>query len=304
MRSVDPILRYSQMSTARIDMPANPSTSDVSRSRPVTRRQPQLGWVHVNLTEFWQARELLWFYAVRDIKVKYKQTLLGAAWAVLQPVLTMVVFSVFLGGLAGISTPGVPYPVFTLCALLPWQLFSYALVNSSLSLVNNADVLRKVYFPRLILPVASVIAGLVDFAISFAVLLGVMVWFGVWPGPAVFVLPFMVVFVLGVALAVGLWLSAVNVRYRDVRYAIPFLAQIWMFVTPVLYPASLVQERWRLIYSLNPMAGVVEGFRWALLGQPAPEFGMLMASGTATLALLLGGLYYFRRTERNFADLV
>jgi lipopolysaccharide transport system permease protein len=275
-----------------------------ARSKPTVRRQAKSGWVAVDFRELWESRELLLFYAVRDIKVRYKQTMLGATWAVLQPVLTMVVLSIFLGRLAGISVPGVPYPVFILCGVLPWQLFSYALTQSSLCLVNDAEVLRKVYFPRLILPIASVIAGLVDFAIAFAVLIVVLLYFGVVPGPAVVALPALMVFALVAALSAGFWLSAVNVRYRDVRYVIPFLAQILMFVTPVAYPATLVKPEWRLVYGLNPMAGVVEGFRWALLDQPPPSLDTLLASIAVTVALFVGGVFYFRRTERDFADLI
>jgi lipopolysaccharide transport system permease protein len=272
--------------------------------RPVVRRQARPGWVAINFTELWQYRELLVFQAVRDIKVRYKQTLLGAAWAILQPVLTTVVFSIFFGRLAGISAEGLPYPVFAFCALLPWQLFAYALTHSSNSLVDNAHVLTKVYFPRLIIPLAAVMASLVDFAIAFLVLAGIMVYYGIVPGWAVITLPLFILLAVTAALAVGLWLSALNVKYRDIRHTIPFLAQLWLLVTPVAYSSSLVPPQWRAIYGVNPMVSVVEGFRWALLSQSPPPGAMLAVSAAATAALLVGGLFYFRRLEKTFADVV
>jgi lipopolysaccharide transport system permease protein len=273
-------------------------------TKPVLRRQPRTGWSSVNFSELWAARELLLFYAIRDIKVRYKQTILGAVWVLLQPLLTMLVLSLFLGRLAGLSVPGVPYPLFLLCGLLPWQLFAFALQQSGFSLVNEADVIRKVYFPRLILPIASVLAGLVDFGISSCVLIVALMFFGVMPGPGVLLLPLLVLLVILTALAAGFWLSAINVRYRDVRYTIPFLTQVLMFVTPVAYPASSVPERWRIIYGLNPMAGIVEGFRWALLRMPPPAMDTFIASIAAATVLLVSGVLYFRRLERDFADLI
>lgn len=270
----------------------------------VVRRRPRRGWVQIDLKELWHYRELLWFYAIRDIKVRYKQTFLGAAWAVLQPVLTMVVFSIFFGNLAGVPSDNVPYPIFTFCALLPWQLFAYALTQSSNSLVDNASVLTKVYFPRLVLPMAAVIAGLVDFAIAFVVLIGMMVYYGIYPGIAVLWLPVFVALAVAAALAVGLWLSALNVRYRDVKYTIPFLSQLWLFITPVAYPTSIVPAQWQALYGINPMAGVVEGFRWSLLDSANSPGPTLFVSALATVALLLGGLYFFRRMEKSFADVV
>jgi lipopolysaccharide transport system permease protein len=226
-------------------------------------------------------------------------------WAVLQPTLTMVVFSIFLGRLAGVPSNGIPYPLFALCALLPWQLFSYALTQSSNCLVQDAQVLTKVYFPRLILPLASVMAGLVDFAIAFVVLLGAMVFYRVAPTPTgLVVLPAFVLLALVSALAAGIWLSAINVKYRDVRYAIPFLTQLWLFVTPVAYPSSIVPASWLPVYSLNPMVGVVDGFRWALLGRAAPSILMLTVSTLVACMLLVGGLYYFTRSARQFADVI
>jgi lipopolysaccharide transport system permease protein len=271
--------------------------------RQVTRRQARPGWIAINFAELWQYRELLFFQALRDIKVRYKQTFLGAAWAILQPVLTMVVFSIFFGNLAGVPSDGVPYPVFAFCALVPWQLFAYALTHSSNSLVDSANVLTKVYFPRLILPLASVLAGLVDFVIACLALVGMMLYYSIVPGWAMLTLPLFTMLALAAALAVGLWLSALNVKYRDVRYTIPFLAQLWLFVTPVAYSSSLVPEKWQSIYGINPMAGVVDGFRWALLGKTPPG-PMLLVSVAATALLLLGGLFYFRRMEKTFADIV
>ncbi len=272
--------------------------------RPVVRRQANPGWVPINFAELWQYRELLSFLVIRDIKVRYKQTALGVAWAILQPVLTMVVFSIFFGRLAGVPSDGVPYPVFSFCALLPWQLFAYALTQSSNSLVQDAQMLSKVYFPRLIIPFASVVAGLIDFCIAFVVLVGIMCFYGIVPGRAMLTLPFFVLLALAAALAVGLWLSALNVKYRDIRYTLPFLAQFWLFITPVAYASSLVPPRWQAVYDLNPMVGVVEGFRWALLGKSAPPWSMLFVSVAATAIVLTGGLFYFRRMEKTFADVV
>ena len=271
---------------------------------PVVRRQARPGWVAIDFAELWQYRELLIFYAVRDIKVRYKQTLLGAAWAILQPVLTMVVFSIFFGKLAGVPSDGLPYPVFSFCGLLPWQLFAFALTQSSNSLVQNAHVLTKVYFPRLIIPFSSVIAGLVDFVISFVVLVGIMLYYDITPGWALITLPLFVVLALAAALSVGLWLSALNVKYRDVCYTIPFLSQFWLFVTPVAYSSSLVPSKWQAVYAINPMVGVVEGFRWALLGKSAPPGDMLIVSVAATAILLAGGLFYFARMEKTFPDII
>lgn len=270
----------------------------------VVRRQARPGWVAIDFTELWRYRELLVFQAIRDIKVRYKQTLLGAAWAILQPVMTMVVFSIFFGKLAKVPSDGIPYPLFAFCALLPWQLFVHALTYSSNSLVDNANVLTKVYFPRLILPFASVIAGLVDFAIAFVVLLGMMAYYGTVPGWAVLTIPLFTLITISAALSVGLWLSALNVQYRDIRYTLPFLAQLWLFVTPVAYSSSLVPPQWQVLYGINPMVGVVEGFRWALLGKSLPPGPMLMVSVGATVVLLVGGLFYFRRMEKTYADIV
>jgi lipopolysaccharide transport system permease protein len=252
----------------------------------------------------WAYRELLYFLTWRDIKVRYKQTLLGALWAVLQPVLTMVAFSIFFGRLAKMPSDGIPYPLFALSGLIPWQLFSYALTQSSNSVVTNKNLVSKVYFPRLIVPLAAVLSGLVDFAIAFAVLLVMLLRYGFTPGPALFAIPLAILLTVVTALAVGLWLSALNVRYRDVQYTIPFLTQFWMFVTPIAYPTSLIPQRFRLLYSVNPMSGVVECFRWALFGQTSASISSIAVSSVVVVIAFAGGLAYFRRVEKTFADLV
>jgi lipopolysaccharide transport system permease protein len=274
--------------------------------------QPQRGWVRIDLGELWGYRELVGFLALRDLKVRYKQSLLGAAWAVLQPLLTMLVFGALFGVLLGRdrlpTLEGVPYAVCTYCALVPWQLFARSVVSSGDSLVANQHLITKVYFPRLIAPIAPIFAALVDFALAFVVLLGMMALFGITPGPAVLALPLFVILAVAAALAVALWLSAANAIYRDVRQALPFFVQLWMFVTPVVYTtASVMTERpgWvRIVYGLNPMAGVVEGFRWALLGGAEPPWQVLAGSVLVTTGLLIGGMFFFRRLERTFADLV
>ena len=285
------------------------ATGSVSAALPVLEIVAGKHWVPLNLRELWEYRELLFFLAQRDIKVRYKQTVLGAAWALIQPFFTMVVFSVFFGHLGGIAgkLKGLPpeaYPVFLACGLVPWQLFSYALMQASTSIVSEQRLITKVYFPRVVVPLAAVLSGLVDFSVAFVLVLGMMVYYGITPTWGLLALPALVVFAVVSALAVGLWLSALNVQYRDFRYTIPFLTQIWMFVTPVAYPSELVPQAWRGLYGLNPMAGVVEGFRWALLGQEPPAGGLLWVSVASVLLLLVGGLYYFRRTEDTFADIV
>jgi lipopolysaccharide transport system permease protein len=256
------------------------------------------------LRDLWAYRELLYFLAWRDFKVRYKQTVLGAAWAIIQPLFTMVVFSIFFGYLGKIPSDGVPYPVFAYCALLPWSLFAHALNESSNSLVNNQGLITKVYFPRLIIPIAPLFVGLVDFVIAFVVLLGLMLFYGILPGFPLIAAPLFVLMAVVTALAVGMWLSALNVQYRDVRYTIPFLTQLWLFATPVAYPSSLLPEPWRSLYGLNPMAGVVEGFRWALLGRTTAPGPLIAVSCLAVIALLIGGLWYFNRMEQTFADVV
>jgi lipopolysaccharide transport system permease protein len=271
---------------------------------PVLHIRPSRGLVSLRLRDVWAYRELLYFLIWRDIKVRYKQTVLGAAWAILQPFLTMVVFSIFLGYLAGVPSDGIPYPLFAYCALLPWQLFANALAGSGNSIVANRQLITKVYFPRLVIPISAVLAGLVDFGIAFCVLLTMLFYYGIVPTMAAFTLPLFLLLAIATALAVGLWLSALNVQYRDVRYTIPFLIQFWLFATPIAYPSSLVPARWRAVYGLNPMAGVVEGFRWALLGTAQAPWALLTVSTVATIALLIGGLYYFRWMEKDFADVI
>jgi lipopolysaccharide transport system permease protein len=264
---------------------------------------PARGWVPVRLDELWEFRELLYFLVWREVRVRYKQTILGIGWAVLQPFMTMVVFSIFFGRLGRIETDGIPYPVFAFCALLPWQLFAFSLIESSNSVVANQRLLTKVYFPKLLLPLASVAVGMVDFAVSFGVLVALMAWYDIVPGISALSVPIWAVLAVATAVAASLWLSALNVRYRDVRYTLPFLTQLWLLSTPVAYPTSLVPEAWRPWYALNPMVGVVDGFRWALVGGAWPATTFLVSGGVVCVGLV-GGLFYFRRTERTFADLI
>ena len=266
--------------------------------------RPSTGWTGVSLRDLWAYRELLYFLAWRDIKVRYKQTALGVIWVVIQPLFAMLVFSVFFGRLAGMPSGGVPYPVFAFCALLPWQLFAHALTESSASLVTNQNLITKVYFPRLIIPLAPVLASLLDFLIAFGLLLGMLAYYRITPTLWVWTLPLFLLLAIALAIGVGLWLAALNARYRDVRYTIPFLTQIWLFATPIAYPSSLVPEPWRAWYGLNPMAGVVDGFRWALLGTADAPGGLMAVSAAVTLVILVSGVYYFRRTERTFADTI
>jgi len=281
--------------------------NDVGSGTPYVRGrlliEPAHGWQALELGDLWRYRELLYFLTWRDIKVRYKQTILGAAWAILQPLLTMLVFSVIFGQLAKLPSDGIPYPIFTYTALLPWQLFAFALTNSSNSLVGSQNLVSKVYFPRLVIPIASVLPGLVDFAISFAVLLGMMLYFQIPLTGRVLVLPVFLLLALATALGVGLWLSALNVEYRDIRYVVPFLTMFWQYATPVAYSSSLIPERWRLLYGLNPMTGVVEGFRWALLGK-GDVGGLLWISIIIIILLVITGLLYFKRMETTFADVI
>lgn len=261
------------------------------------------GWPSLRVAELWQYRELAYFLIWRDLKVRYKQTVLGAAWALIQPLFTMVIFSVFFGKLGRIPSDGVPYPLFSFAALLPWGFFSNALGQASNSLIGSSNLLTKVYFPRLVIPIASVLSGVVDFAIAFAFLIVMMFAYGTTPGAAVALVPFFFLLTVVASLGVALWLSALNVEYRDVRYVVPFLTQVWLFATPVAYPSSLLSEPWRTVYGLNPMVGVVDGFRWALLGAAAPGAEILVSAGVS-LALVVTGAYYFRRMEGTFADVV
>jgi lipopolysaccharide transport system permease protein len=286
------------------DLSAAVSTSEAGRSMLVHRISPSKGWVSLRLDELWQYRELLYFLTWRDIKVRYKQTTLGATWAIIQPFFTMVVFSLFFGRLARIPSDGLPYPIFSYAALVPWTFFANGLSQSSECLVGSANLIRKVYFPRLAIPLATVLGGLVDFGIAFTVLLGMMLYYGIVPTLNVLWLPLLLLLALVTALGVGLWLSALNVKFRDVRYVVPFVTQFWMFATPIAYPSSLLHEPWRTLYGVNPMVGVVEGFRWALLGTNTAPGPMIGVSALVATVLLIGGAYYFRRMEKTFADLV
>jgi lipopolysaccharide transport system permease protein len=273
-------------------------------TKPITTIEPSQGLVSLRLRDFWEYRELLFFLTWRDIKIRYKQTLLGAAWAIIQPFFTMVVFSLFFGRLAGVPSDNLPYPLFSFAALVPWTFFSYSLSQSANSLVGNANLIQKVYFPRLVIPVSSLLSGVVDFCLAFLVLLGLMLYYGYWPGPRIVWLLPLLILTLVTALGPGLWLAALNVEYRDVRYTLPFLTQFWLFATPIAYPSSLLPEPWRTVYGINPMAGVVEGFRWVLLDTPTAPGPMIFASALVSLALLAGGAVYFRRMEKTFADLI
>jgi lipopolysaccharide transport system permease protein len=280
------------------------AVAGVVPDRSVTRLQRSQGWAPLNLRELWAHRELLYFLVWGDLKLRYKQTALGATWAVLQPFLTMIVFTIFFGKLAKIPSDGIPYAVFAYTALVPWTYFANALSLSSLSLVRYEKVITKVYFPRLIVPLAAVLAGLVDFAVSFLLLIALMVWYGITPTHAIWTLPLFILFATVTALAVSLWFAALNVQYRDVRYTIPFLTQVWMFLTPVAYAVTLIPEQWQAMYGLNPMVGVVEGFRWSLLARDNPPGIALVVSIAMVLVILVGGLFYFRRMERTFADVL
>jgi lipopolysaccharide transport system permease protein len=279
-------------------LPATSNTITKSIIEPPRRLQV------LDLREIWHYRELLYFLAWRDVKVRYKQTVIGVLWIVLQPFLTMVIFSIIFGKLMNVPTNGEPYPVFSYAALLPWTFFSGALSRASASLVAEANLLSKVYFPRLILPFAAILSLLIDFAISFMILLGLLVFYGIPVGSAILALPLLLVLSFLTALGFGLWLSALNVKYRDVNYIIPFLIQFWFFLTPVAYPSSLIPEPWRFLYSLNPMTGVIEGFRWALLGQQTIPGAPILLSTLIVLIVFIGGLFYFRRMESQFADVV
>jgi len=270
---------------------------------PILRIEPAARWTWPALDELWSYRELIGFLIWRDIKVRYRQTALGGAWAVLQPLVTMVLFSVIFGRVAKLPSDGVPYPLFTFAALLPWQMFAGGITNAANSLVSSSGLITKVYFPRLIVPIAAVTATLVDFAIAFTVLLLMMAWYGVHFSSAILVLPVFVLLALVTSFAAGLWLSALNVRYRDVQHAMPFLVQVWLFASPVAYSAALVPAAWRTIYALNPLVAVIQGFRWAILGAEAPT-AVLLPSMAAVVVLVAGGLIYFSRMEDTFADVV
>jgi lipopolysaccharide transport system permease protein len=265
--------------------------------------RPPRKWVPIDFAELWSYRELLYFFVWRDVKIRYKQTGLGVAWAVIQPLFTMVIFSVIFGGFAKIPSEGIPYPLFTLAALLPWQLFSEGMTRSTLSMVSNAPIMTKVYYPRLIMPIAGILSPIVDFLIAMVILVLMMAYYGFVPTVNVIFLPAFVLLALATSLSVGLWLSALNVQYRDFQYTVPFLIQIWMFASPVVYSTNMIPEQYQLLYGLNPMAGVIEGFRWALLGT-APPSGIIGLAIIVVLVLLVSGAFYFKKMEQYFADIV
>lgn len=280
--------------------------TELAKHEPTTVYiKPSTGLTALNLRDLWTYRELVFFMIWRDIKVRYRQTLLGAAWAVIQPVMTMIVFNFLFGTVAKVPTDGIAYPIFAFTGLLPWGLFTTALNQASRSLTANHNMITKIYFPRLVLPVASVLAGLIDFAIAFVILIGLMIYYKVTPAwNVLWALPLFLLLAIITALGVALWLSAINVQYRDVNYALPFITQFWLFITPVAYSARVISEKWQLVYSLNPMAGVVNGFRWALLGSGnGPDAALWVSAGIAVL-VLLSGLFYFRNMERTFADTI
>jgi lipopolysaccharide transport system permease protein len=262
------------------------------------------GIFQLDLAAIWQYRELLYFFVWRDLKVRYKQTAIGICWVILQPLISMAIFTLIFGMFAKIPSDGLPYPLFAYSALLPWNYFSSALQRANASVVGDAHLIAKVYFPRLILPIVGTASGIVDFAVAFILLLGMMIWYGIPFTWLMLFVPVFLVFALVTALAVGLWFSALNVRYRDFAYIMPFLVQIWMFLSPVVYPVSMIPERYRLVYGLNPMAGVIEGFRWAILGKNAPDFAVVTISAVVVTAILIGGVVFFRNMERTFADIV
>jgi lipopolysaccharide transport system permease protein len=280
------------------------AASITSSRKPSVIIKPKKGLFHLDLKDVWQYRELLYFLVWRDVMVRYKQTAIGVGWTILQPLLTMLIFTVIFSKLAKIPSDGMPYPVFAFTALLPWTFFSQALTRSESSLVNSSNLVTKIYFPRLLIPLASVLAPVIDLFFSFLILLVLMAWFHVAPTRGLLALPLFLGLAVLTSLAVGLWSSALNVRYRDVGYTIPFLTQVWMYASPVAYPVSMVPEKWRLLYSLNPMVGVIEGFRWALLGKESPDFGVMAVSSVAVLILLMGGIVYFKRMEHTFADII
>lgn len=279
---------------------------------PYVHIKPSRGWVSLRLEDLWRYRELLYFFVWRDIKIRYKQTIFGASWAVIQPLFTMVIFSLFFGKLAQVPSDGIPYPIFSYTALVPWMFFANGVTLASNSLVSNADMIRKIYFPRMTLPIAGVLSGLVDFTIAFIVLIGMIIGFNLVPSLdfnseltlKVIWLPFLMIIALITTLGVSLWFSAMNAQFRDVRFVVPFIIQAWLFLTPIAYPSSLLPQPWRTLYGINPMAGVVEGFRWALLGTDTAPGPMLLVSIVAAIAILVGGAYYFRRMETRLADIL
>jgi lipopolysaccharide transport system permease protein len=281
-----------------------PAAVPVIKKQPTVRIQPTKGWTSLKLREVWEHRELAGIFVWRDIKVRYRQTVIGALWAIVQPFLTMLIFSIFFGKLANVPSDGIPYPIFSYAALVPWTFFASSINQASLSLVANADMIKKIYFPRLTMPIASVLGALVDFLLAFIILIAMMFYYGYVPTINIIWFPVFLLLALITALGVSLWLGAMNVQFRDVRYMIPFITQAWLFATPVAYPSSLLTEPWRTLYGLNPMVGVVEGFRWALLGTATAPGPMIVVSFAVSLVILISGIYYFRRVEKTFADVI
>lgn len=283
---------------------AETDLSKIDTDVELTVIEPSRGWRQLNLKELWRYRELVFFLIWRDVKVRYKQTFLGAAWAIIQPFMTMVVFSIFFGSLAKIPTDGIPYPIFSYTALLPWQLFETGISKSGKSLVSGRTLLTKVYFPRLAIPLAPVVAALVDFVLAFVVLIAMMIYYGYTPTRAIWTLPLFLLLAMVTALGAGFWLSAMNVWYRDIGYIIPFFSRLWFYLTPITYAASIVPEQFQILYALNPMVGVVEGFRWAMLGLGDPPSAEILISVLISIVMMVTGAFYFRRMERTFADVV
>ncbi len=271
---------------------------------PVTEIRVREGWLDLDLSAVWRYRELLWFLVLRDVNVRYKQAALGVAWAVIQPVFAVLIFTLIFGMFARIPSDGLPYPLFAFCAVLPWTYFAEAARRSALGLVGDSALISKIYFPRLIIPIANVLTPVADFLVAFVVFLGVMAWYGIYPTMQLLLVPVLLMVSMLLGFAVGLWLGPVNVRFRDITHTLPFVLQIWMYATPIVYPLSMVPERWQALYSLNPMVGVIEGFRWALLGRGQPDFQAMLVSGVVIVVLLAGGLLFFRRSERHFADVI
>jgi lipopolysaccharide transport system permease protein len=279
-------------------------SSAVINDRPMLRLEPTKGWTSLKLKDLWEYRDLLGIFVWRDLKVRYRQTVIGVLWAIIQPFLTMVIFSVFFGGLAKIPSDNIPYPIFSFAALVPWTFFSNSINQASNSLVNSAEMIKKIYFPRLTMPIASMLSGLVDFLLAFIILIGMMFYYGFVPNKNILWFPFFLSLAMMTSLGVSLWLSAMNVQFRDVRYLIPFITQAWLYATPVAYSSSLLVEPWHTLYGINPMVGVVEGFRWALLGTNAAPGATVIVSFIVALGILVSGAYYFRRMEKTFADVI
>jgi lipopolysaccharide transport system permease protein len=293
-------MQDSSMATTKIIQEVKTTTDSPS---PVSLRiKPTRGWASLKVAELWEYRELIYFFTWREVKVRYKQTILGALWAILQPLLSMLIFTLFFGRLAKIPSEGIPYPLFSYTALVPWTFFATGLTQGSNTLVQNSNMLKKVYFPRMTMPIGTVMSGCVDFCLAFVVLLGMIAFYGVVPTWRILWLPFFFLLAIVTCIGVSLWLSAMNVQFRDIRYTVPFITQFWMFATPIVYPSTLLPEPWRTLYGINPMVGVVEGFRWALLDAHTSIGPIVLMSSVVALGLLLGGAFYFRRLEKTFAD--